>query len=185
MGNIRISVAVASYNGERYIKEQMDSIVRNLTCRDEIIVSDDGSSDRTRELVREYQNGEIPVRLLQGPGLGIKQNINAALSACRGDYIFLADQDDVWTDDKVEKVMEYLGKDGCRLVCHDARVMNASFTEVKMESFFSHTVAQSPGFSRICGRTGIWAAAWRLTGSFCLSCCPSRKRSRCTISGSA
>ena len=46
MGNIRISVAVASYNGERYIKEQMDSIVRNLTCRDEIIVSDDGSSDR-------------------------------------------------------------------------------------------------------------------------------------------
>ena len=81
MGNIRISVAVASYNGERYIKEQMDSIVRNLTCRDEIIVSDDGSSDRTSELVREYQNGEIPVRLLQGPGLGIKQNINAARPA--------------------------------------------------------------------------------------------------------
>jgi len=145
MGNIRISVAVASYNGERYIKEQMDSIVRNLTCRDEIIVSDDGSSDRTSELVREYQNGEIPVRLLQGPGLGIKQNISAALSACRGDYIFLADQDDVWTDDKVEKVMEYLGKDGCRLVCHDARVMNASFTEVKMESFFSYR-GSKPGF---------------------------------------
>ncbi len=76
MGNIRISVAVASYNGERYIKEQMDSIVRNLTCRDEIIVSDDGSSDRTRELVTwdqtEYQRGAfgLPGRLYFSGGPG-------------------------------------------------------------------------------------------------------------------
>ena len=108
MDRIRISAAVATYNGERYIREQMDSIWKNLSKEDEIIISDDGSSDHTLEILKEYEGKEIPVKVIKGPGLGIKQNINAALKECRGEYIFLADQDDVWTDDKVEKVMQYL-----------------------------------------------------------------------------
>lgn len=138
MERVRISVAVASYNGEKYIKEQMDSILRNLGRQDEVIVSDDGSFDRTLAILKEYQNGSVPVKIVKGPGRGIKQNINTALKHCRGQYIFLADQDDVWMDDKVEKVMEYLGKGGCRLVCHDAQVMNGDLTKIRMESFFSY-----------------------------------------------
>lgn len=138
MKNIRISVAVASYNGESYIRDQLDSILRNLSREDEVIVSDDGSTDRTREILKEYQDGEIPVRAVDGPGKGIKQNINEALSHCRGKYIFLADQDDVWLDHKVERVMEFLGKSGCSLVCHDAQVMNGDLSETIMPSFFAY-----------------------------------------------
>lgn len=138
MGNIRISVAVATYNGERYIRQQMDSILMNLSDADEVVVSDDGSADQTPAIIKEYQGGRIPVRLIKGPGRGIKQNIAAALFACKGSYIFLADQDDVWTKHKVAKVMEYLGRDGCKLVCHDAAVMDASLTQVLKPSFFAY-----------------------------------------------
>lgn len=145
MKEIRISVAVASYNGEKYIREQLNSILRNLSGEDEIIVSDDGSTDGTPDILKEYQTGEIPVRVINGPGKGIKQNINEALLHCRGKYIFLADQDDVWRDNKVETVMKYLGREGCSLVCHDAQVMNHDLTEVVMPSFFSYR-GSKPGF---------------------------------------
>ena len=145
MGKIRISVAIATYNGEQYIKEQIDSILKNLNGSDEIVISDDGSLDRTLEIIKEYQDGRGNVRLLSGPGKGIKQNIGTALSACRGKYIFLADQDDVWADNKVSRVMQYLGRDGCTLVCHDARVMDASLTKVRMPSFFAYRNSK-PGF---------------------------------------
>ena len=145
MKKIRISVAVASYNGEKYIKEQMDSILKNLSIEDEIVVSDDGSTDRTKEILKEYEAGKIPVKVIDGPGRGIKANINEALLHCRGTYIFLADQDDVWQSRKVETVMNYLGRDGCRLVCHDAQVMNQDLSEIVMPSFFSYR-GSKPGF---------------------------------------
>ena len=145
MGKTRISVAVAAYNGERYLKAQMDSILINLSKGDEVVVSDDGSSDNTLAILKAYQGQDIPVRILKGPGKGIKQNIANALKECRGKYIFLADQDDVWAEGKVERVMRYLGKDGCRLVCHDARVMDASLKNTLMPSFFAYR-GSKPGF---------------------------------------
>lgn len=145
MNKIRISVAVASYNGEKYIKEQMDSILKNLSKEDEVVVSDDGSTDRTKEILKEYEAGEIPVKVIDGPGKGIKANINEALLHCLGRYIFLADQDDVWQERKVETVMKYLGKEGCRAVCHDALVMNRDLSEIIMPSFFAYR-GSKPGF---------------------------------------
>ncbi|MBO5303752.1 MAG: glycosyltransferase family 2 protein [Lachnospiraceae bacterium] len=145
MRDYKISVAMATYNGGKYIRTQMNSILRNLQPGDEIVVSDDGSTDTTLHILRSYARGEITVRVLEGPGKGIKQNIANAIAHCKGKYIFLADQDDVWTDDKVKKVMEYLGKDGCKLVCHDAKVMNGNLTEVLMPSFFEYRKSK-PGF---------------------------------------
>ncbi len=140
-----ISVAMATYNGEKYIRAQMNSILRNLKPGDEIVVSDDGSTDTTLHILESYGRGEIPVRIVKGPGKGIKQNIATAIAHCQGKYIFLADQDDVWAEDKVKKVMEHLGKNGCKLVCHDAKVMNANLTEVMMPSFFAYRNSK-PGF---------------------------------------
>ena len=62
MGKTRISVAVAAYNGERYLKAQMDSILINLSKGDEVVVSDDGSSDNTLAILKAYQGQDIPVR---------------------------------------------------------------------------------------------------------------------------
>lgn len=145
MGKVRISVAVATYNGETYIREQMNSILENLTPEDEVVVSDDGSKDATLDILKEYQQNAIPIQVLKGPGKGIKQNIATAIEACQGKYIFLADQDDVWVPDKVETVMGYLGKNGCRLVNHDAKVMNKTLTETIMPSFFAYR-GSKPGF---------------------------------------
>lgn len=145
MKKVRISVALAAYNGEKYLREQLDSIMENLTSEDEIVVSDDGSADATLDILEEYKSREVPLITVKGPGKGIKQNINTALNQCSGQYIFMADQDDVWTEDKVQKVMEHLGVNGCKLVNHDARVMDASLTKVKMPSFFAYR-GSKPGF---------------------------------------
>lgn len=147
MSEIRISVALASYNGEKYIREQIDSILANLSEEDEIVVSDDGSTDGTLAILKEYQNAGVNLTVVNGPKKGIKQNIGNALSYCKGRYIFMADQDDVWTGDKVEKVLAVLGKNGCRLVNHDAKVMNGDLTEVLMESFFAYRGSKAGFFA--------------------------------------
>lgn len=135
--DIRISVALVSYNGAKYLKRQLDSILGQLGEQDELIVSDDGSSDGTVSLVEEYQRGDSRVRLLTGPGQGIKKNVEYALSHARGQYIFLADQDDIWLEGKVERVLRAFGHQGAAVVVHDARVFaGEDSSDICMESFF-------------------------------------------------
>ncbi len=62
-----ISVCMATYNGEKYLKEQLDSILKQIQSSDELIVSDDGSSDLTRAIVQEYQNQYKNIHLVNGP----------------------------------------------------------------------------------------------------------------------
>jgi len=140
----RISVAVATYNGEKYIKEQIDSILENLTTEDEIIVSDDGSQDGTLEILASMDCKGVEMQIIDGPGRGIKQNIANAIEHCEGKYIFLADQDDVWTKDKVDKILPLL-KEGKHLVVHDARVVNSDLSKTVMPSFFEYRGC-APGF---------------------------------------
>lgn len=101
-----ISVLVVTYNGETYIREQIDSILKNIGLGDELVVSDDGSLDTTREILKSYQEQDARIRVMEGPVKALLPMWKQDLGACRGDYIFLADQDDVWMPDKVEKVME-------------------------------------------------------------------------------
>lgn len=131
-----ISVAVVTYNGETYLREQLDSILANLNMGDELVVSDDGSVDTTLDILRSYQEQDARIRVVNGPGEGVIANVECALKECRGDYIFLADQDDVWMPDKVDKVLKVFDEKGAMLVMHDARVMDADCKEVLMPSFF-------------------------------------------------
>ena len=80
MGKIRVSVALASYNGEAYIGEQIESILKNLSAEDEIVVSDDGSTDRTLDRIEECKGNKVPITVVKGEGRGIKQNIGNALN---------------------------------------------------------------------------------------------------------
>ncbi len=75
MGKIRVSVALASYNGEAYVKEQIESILKNLSAEDEIVVSDDGSTDRTLDRIEECKGNKVPITVVKGEGRGIKQII--------------------------------------------------------------------------------------------------------------
>lgn len=106
-----ISVAMTTYNGAQYIIEQLDSIRRQTRNVDEIVIIDDGSSDTTMELVRNYADTypECKIRLEQNEtNLGYKKNFHKAISLCNGDIIFLCDQDDCWFEDKVEKMCDVL-----------------------------------------------------------------------------
>lgn len=133
----RISVAMVTYQGEAYLKEQLDSILVTLDAMDEIVISDDGSKDKTREILAEYAKADSRIRVLFGPGKGVKANVEYALRNCEGDYIFLADQDDIWMPNKVKRVMETFEKEQADLVVHDAVVMNGDCKDVLLDSFYS------------------------------------------------
>ncbi len=130
-----ISVAMAAYNGEKYIAEQLDSILPQLSWEDELIISCDPSGDSTAEIIQAYVRKDGRIRMLTGPGLGVTENFNNAISACRGDYVFISDQDDVWAQGKVERVLRCFEEEKADLVIH-----NGVHTDEEMnplgESFF-------------------------------------------------
>jgi len=133
----RISVAMVSYQGANYIGEQLDSILALLGPEDEVVISDDGSSDGTRELIARYRQQDTRVTLIDGPKRGVKANVENALRACEGAYIFLADQDDIWMPEKVERVMSAFEEKKVNLVVHDAIVTDGACKEVILDSFYS------------------------------------------------
>jgi glycosyltransferase involved in cell wall biosynthesis len=104
-----ISVAMCTYNGEKYIKEQINSILSQTVLPDEIIICDDGSTDDTINIIRGINNPRI--KLQQNPvNLGFIKNFEQAIKKCSGDIIFLSDQDDVWLPNKVEEMIAAFNK---------------------------------------------------------------------------
>lgn len=97
---MKISVCMATYNGEKYIKEQIDSILCQLSIDDELIISDDGSTDNTINIINLYDDDRI--KLFHSDKKNLISNFENALYKARGDIIFLSDQDDIWTKNKVE-----------------------------------------------------------------------------------
>lgn len=102
----RISIAMAVYNGERFIQEQLDSFLKQTRLPDELVVSDNASTDRTVEIVREFAScAPFPMRLfINDRNLGVTKNFERAIRECTGDIIFLSDCDDVWYPDKVQQM---------------------------------------------------------------------------------
>lgn len=94
---------MATYNGEKYIHEQIDSILKQ-TCQDfELIICDDCSTDSTWDIVQEYEKLERRIHCyLNEINLGYKNNFEKAIKLCVGEYIALSDQDDIWTDDHLD-----------------------------------------------------------------------------------
>ncbi|HPZ00219.1 MAG TPA: glycosyltransferase family 2 protein [Clostridiales bacterium] len=130
-----ISVALAAYQGQRFIAEQLDSILPQLGPHDEVIVSDDLPGGPTEEMVRAYAKRDARVKYFAGPGKGVIRNFDAAIRRCSGDVIFLSDQDDVWLPHKVQRVMAAL-EGGADLVLHDATVTDGAL-QVTQPSFFA------------------------------------------------
>ena len=98
-----ISIAMATYNGEKYLREQIDSIL-NQTIQDfEIVVCDDSSTDGTFHILQEYAQNDSRFHIYSNKeNLGFKNNFEKAISLCNGDYIALSDQDDIWMPNHLE-----------------------------------------------------------------------------------
>lgn len=137
MRNFRVSVVMTSFNGVQYLRAQVESIVKQLSADDELLISDDGSTDGTQTLIRELQQEYPLIRMLEGPRRGIVANFAYAIGKATGDLIFLSDQDDVWLDDKVSTVTGYFEKHpDIACIVHDVRVVDQSLTTIE-PSFYA------------------------------------------------
>lgn len=102
---MRLSIALCTYNGERFLQDQLESFVAQTQLPDEIVICDDCSTDRTAEIIRSFaKTAPFPVRFFENESnLGYIKNFERSIALCGGDIIFLADQDDVWVVNKLEK----------------------------------------------------------------------------------
>lgn len=122
-----ISVAMCTFNGEKYIKEQIESIINQSLVPDEIIICDDCSKDNTVNIIKEtLDNWSGKVYLVVNEkNLGYRKNFEKAISLCHGDIIFLSDQDDVWNKDKIEIIKTEIEKDkNILLAFHDVEIVD-------------------------------------------------------------
>lgn len=144
-----ISVCMATYNGERFIKEQIDSILCQLSPDDELVISDDGSTDRTLEIIASYNDARIKVFHNRKktnpyyPSLNVcysTSNFENALTNAKGDYIFLSDQDDIWEKHKVKDSLSLLQKydyviHNFSVIDSDGKILNAQYYKNSPLSF--------------------------------------------------
>jgi glycosyltransferase involved in cell wall biosynthesis len=125
----RISVALCTYNGERFLPQQLASIAKQIRPPDELVVCDDRSTDRTVALLREFAaSSPYPVRIFENEhNLGYAANFERAIRLCEGDLIALSDQDDIWYPIRLERSeKEFAAHPQAGLVFSDADVINDS-----------------------------------------------------------
>lgn len=114
-----ISVIMATYNGNRFIKEQIDSIVPYMGENDEFIISDDGSSDGTFDIISEYAKRDSRISVVHGPCKGVIHNFESLLAKASKDIIMFSDQDDIWSPKKLPIIRAlYEDNKDLKLVVH-------------------------------------------------------------------
>jgi len=149
-----ISVCMATYNGEKYIAQQVKSILPQLGENDELVVSDDGSTDGTIKILENFNDSRIKIfhndkeNKKEHPFRAVTKNYENALNNSNGDYIFLSDQDDVWLPNKVKTMLPFLQKD-C-LVISDSWLANDNLEKLGKSSEFK---PYKKGFLNNFGRT--------------------------------
>ena len=149
----RVSIVMCTYNGERFLREQLESLLGQTRQADEIIIQDDHSTDGTWQLLQEYAAGYPQIRLFTNEaGRGVNNNFFSALRRATGDYIAISDQDDIWDSTKMEKQLAAIGD---KLLCtcrskpfstdgspvnYDSRTPNYHLARMLYSSIAGHTV---------------------------------------------
>lgn len=128
--SLTVSVALCTYNGERFVGEQLHSILAQSSSARQIVISDDGSTDATLDVVRAELaaagTSSPEVVILENPApLGVTRNFEQAVLACTGDLIILSDQDDIWVPDRLARAeREFAARPDLLLLHGDARLVD-------------------------------------------------------------
>lgn len=118
-----VSIALCTYNGSKYLGEQLDSIISQTHRNLEIIVVDDASTDDTYSIIERYGCQDSRIRPLRNKqNIGLQRNFEYALTQCNGEYISIADQDDIWEKDKISFLLKNIGQN--MLIYHDSRYVD-------------------------------------------------------------
>lgn len=131
---VMISVCLATYNGMPYLPEQINSILSQLSPSDEVVISDDHSTDNTIEYLKSLNDDRIKIHVNRSKGF--VSNFENAMRLAQGDYIFLSDQDDIWMPNKVKVCMEALQK--YSLVNHNSQIVDAQNRDLGKDFFTLH-----------------------------------------------
>ncbi|MES2828554.1 MAG: glycosyltransferase [Bacteroidota bacterium] len=117
-----ISIALCTYNGIKFLPEQMKSILSQDYSNFEIIIVDDCSTDGSYELLKNYQKNNTNIHLYRNTeNLGFNRNFEKALSLCNGIFIAISDQDDIWAKNKLTLLRSYIGNN--LLIYHDSNLI--------------------------------------------------------------
>lgn len=144
MRDYKISVCIATYNGEKYIQQQLESIISQLELDDEIIISDDGSNDSTLKIIRSFHDRRIT--LLEANFKNPTYNFENALNHAKEKYVFLADQDDIWMPEKLNTMIYYLQT--YDLVLSDNQIIDKNGQKLH-DSFFALNHSKAGKFHNI------------------------------------
>ena len=132
---MKISVAMAYYNGGTYIEEQMDSILSQLGEKDEVIVSVDGASDGSKPLLLKMAEVDSRIHIVKGPGKGVVRNFENAIRHCNGDIIYLSDQDDIWLPNKIQEMVKFLQDFDYDLVTNNCTLTDSQLNIIQKEYY--------------------------------------------------
>ena len=128
-----ISIAMATYNGEKFIREQLDSILAQTITDWELIVCDDVSTDFTIAILEEYAKKDRRIQIHKNKvNLGFKRNFEKAISLCSGDYIALCDQDDIWYSNHLEVLYNQIGNHSLSIGNSDIVDVNNQYLNKRM-----------------------------------------------------
>jgi len=132
----RIDILLATYNGEKYIKEQLESILNQTYANFNLLISDDKSTDNTVEILKEYEKKDNRIKVFtQETNLGYIKNFEFLLKQVTSEYYMLSDQDDVWHKDKVSKSYDKLTKENLDLVFCDLEVVDKDLNTIHNSMF--------------------------------------------------
>ena len=124
---MQISIVLCTYNGAQYLREQLDSLIQQTMNWDELIIIDDASTDGTVEILTQFESNHKNVRLFIKPtNKGVTHRYEEGIRIAACDYIFLCDQDDVWEEKKLERMIDVFKETDAKLVFSDARCIDSS-----------------------------------------------------------
>lgn len=154
---MNVSVAMATYNGEKYIDQQIESILKQLNENDELVISDDNSKDKTIEIINSFVDKDSRVKVYFNKKKGVISNFENAISLSTKDIIFLCDQDDVWLDNKVQTIKNYFLEEKLTLVVSDAKVVDTNLNVIN-DSFYKMLKSRKGIVKNIAKNTYIGSA---------------------------
>lgn len=126
-----ISIVMCTYNGEKYLREQLESIVSQTYPIYELIIQDDRSSDSTLEIIKEYAANYSYIRWkVNEKNLGYNANFRTAIQDARGEFISISDQDDIWYANKLEELVKCIGNSS---MCHSFSISQPQATVVSIK----------------------------------------------------
>lgn len=131
-----ISIAMATYNGEKFIAKQLDSILQQTFEDWELVVCDDKSTDKTFEILNEFKKNDSRLKIHENTtNLGFKKNFEKITSICSGEFIVFCDQDDIWTPDHIETLYREIENYDC--ICANAQMIddNGNSLGITMRDF--------------------------------------------------